>query len=109
MYFGDLYKNRENVCSKACKEVIRIVRYSRIWIRQGAASICGENTSAPFDAGSASLTEKNGMLYLRTCHQMYASADGRRHQANLTAAIRESDMTVTWINSGVSSAGTGYL
>ncbi|MDO4734299.1 MAG: leucine-rich repeat protein, partial [Lachnospiraceae bacterium] len=92
------------------KEVIRIVKYSREWARQGAASIRGENTTVPFRAGTVSLTETGGMLYMRTSHQMYTSlSDGLRHQANLTAVIREADMTVSWILSGVRSVSSGYV
>ena len=92
------------------KEVIRIVKYSREWVRQGAASICGENTTVPFRAGTVSLTETGGMLYMRTSHQMYTSlSDGLRHQANLTAVIRESDMTVSWIFSDVWNVSSGYV
>ena len=33
---------------------------------------------------------------MRTCHQMYASPrDGLNHQANLTLALRQEDMTIT--------------
>ena len=95
---------QENEEEDDSKEVYRVVRYSKSWARQGVASIRGENTAIPFDGGSASMTESGGVLYLRTCHEMY---DG--HQANLTAAIRESDMSVTWIYSDTGSNSGGFV
>ena len=78
------------------KEVLRIVKYSREWIRQSAASIYGENTIVPFQFGTLSMTEFGGMLYAHTCHVMYKSDDGKNHQTNFSFIIREADMTVTF-------------
>lgn len=100
---------QENEEEDDTKEVIRVVCYSKDWVRQGAASVCGANTRIPFDAGSASLTESGGMLYLRTCHEMYKNEKGEIHQSNMTVSIRKSDMTVTSTRCEVSYVGTGYV
>ena len=91
------------------KEVIRVVKYSKDWQRLGEASLLGANTVNPFPYGSLRFAEYNGMLYIRTCHEMYKSSDGRNHQANLTMAVRESDMTVTDAAYRVAYNGTGYV
>ena len=91
-------------------EVIRVVKYSKDWQRQGQASLCGANTTVPFDAGSLRCDEYGGYLYIRTCHEMYTSPrDGLNHQANVTMAVRESDMTITDSYYEVMNADYGYV
>ncbi|MCC8167783.1 MAG: leucine-rich repeat protein [Clostridiales bacterium] len=77
------------------KEVIRVVKYSKSWKRQSNASVYGENTYIPFDAGSLSVAEYDGSLYILTCHEMYESSDGLHHQSNMSIVVKTSDMTVT--------------
>lgn len=76
-------------------EVIRVVKYDKNWNRLQAASVYGANTVIPFDAGSLRMTEYMGKLYIRTCHEMYKSSDGLNHQANMTFAVDENNMTVS--------------
>ena len=85
-------------------EVIRVVKYSRDWERLGQASLYGANTRVPFDAGSLRCAEYDGMLYVRTSHLMYSG-----HQANLTFAVRESNMVISDSAYEVSNSGTGYV
>lgn len=75
-------------------EVLRIVKYSKKWERQGAVSVKGANTYIPFDAGSLRMTETGGKLYIHTCHTMYVSSDGLNHQANMTFVVDEANMTI---------------
>lgn len=90
-------------------EVIRVVKYSKSWERLGQASLKGINTSVPFFCGSLRMAEYGGMLYLRTSHQMYADRAGNRSQANLTVAVRQSDMAVTDTAHLVEDVGCGYM
>ncbi len=90
-------------------EVIRVVKYSKDWQRQGQASLKGANTTVPFDAGSLRCDEYGGYLYIRTCHEMYKSKDGYNHQSNLTMAVRQSDMTVTDSYYDVMNSSYGYI
>ena len=76
-------------------EVIRIVKYSKNWERLDSVSIYGENTYEPFCAGSLRMTESAGRLYIHSCHEMYKSADGYNHQANMTFEVNISSMEVT--------------
>lgn len=90
-------------------EVIRVVKYSKDWQRQGQASLKGANTTVPFDAGSLRCDEYGGYLYIRTCHEMYKSKDGYNHQSNLTMAVRQSDMTITDSYYDVMNSSYGYI
>ncbi len=85
---------KENPSQSDSAEVIRVVKYSKDWQRQGSYSLNGANTTVPFDAGSVRCTELNGDLYVRTCHEMYTSKDGKNHQSNMTVVVRESDMSL---------------
>ena len=102
--FGQENPNEDN-----SKEVIRVVKYSKDWKRLGQASLNGANTVIPFDAGSLRFAEYNGELYIRTCHEMYKSSDGKNHQANLTMAVQESDMTVKDSYYIVMNSSYGYV
>ena len=88
------------------KEVVRIVKYSKDWQRLGQTSLYGANTIHPFAAGSVRFAEHNGYLYVHTCHEMYASSDGRNHQASVMILIRESDMKIT--DSAYEVGGVAY-
>lgn len=90
-------------------EVIRVVRYDKQWNRQKAYSVYGANTYIPFDAGSASLTENAGVLYLHTCHEMYQSDDGYHHQANATFVINEETMAEVDSYWDVMNLSSGYV
>lgn len=90
-------------------EVVRIVKYSKDWQRLGHASLTGANTTTPFKAGSLRCAEYGGYLYIRTCHEMYASSDGRNHQANMTIVVRQSDMAVTDSYHVVMNSKVGYV
>ncbi|MCD7742358.1 MAG: Ig-like domain-containing protein [Ruminococcus sp.] len=97
-YSGSNYNylvfGQNNTSESDSKEVIRVVKYTKSWSKVKSVSIKGANTYIPFDAGSLRMTETNGVLYIHTCHEMYASG-GVHHQANMTFVIKESNMTVS--------------
>ncbi|WP_297232315.1 hypothetical protein [uncultured Flavonifractor sp.] len=93
--YNFLIFGQTNPTESSATEVIRVVKYDKDWNRLGAASLKGANTTIPFDAGSLRCDEYGGYLYIRTCHEMYTSSDGLNHQANLTMAVRQSDMSIT--------------
>lgn len=78
----------------ADKEIMRIVKFDKEWNKLASASVCGANTTLPFRAGSLRMAEENGKLFIHTCHQMYTSEDGLRHQANMTYVVAEEPMQV---------------
>ena len=90
-------------------EILRVVKYDSNWGRVSACTIKGENTRYPVSSGSLRMAEANGVLYIHTCHTMYKSDDGLNHQANMTFAINESDMTVKDSYSDVMNLSTGYV
>ena len=91
------------------KEVFRIIRYTKDWQKVDHASIYGANTTVPFGSGSLRFDRSGDILYIRTCHKMYASSDGLNHQANVMIALRISDMTVTDQFTDVLNYGYGYV
>lgn len=100
---------QSNPAENDSTEVIRIVKYDKSWNRIDQASLKGANTVVPFEAGSLRCDEYGGYLYIRTCHKMYKSSDGLNHQANVTIAVRERDMTVTDSFYDVMNSGYGYV
>lgn len=117
-YFGGFYAGEDayylvfgqsNTDEDDTVEVIRVVKYSTDWEREGAASLCGANTYVPFASGSCRMTEYGGYLYIRTSHTMYASSDGYHHQANLTIQVQESDMTIADSYYSVMNVNYGYV
>lgn len=115
--FGGFYESadsyflvfgQENLSEDDNAEVIRVVRYGRDWSRIGAASLYGENTRIPFDAGSLRMASCDDMLYIRTSHEMYKADDGYCHQANLMIAVKMSAMEVTDCFSSVWNSSVGY-
>lgn len=90
-------------------EVYRITKYDTDWNRISSCGLYGENTYIPFDAGTARMTSSGNYLLIRTCHEMYASSDGKHHQANVTIQVDMNTMTVTDKYSGVMNSGYGYV
>ncbi len=102
-YFGGFYAGenynflvfgKSNTSESDSTEVMRVVKYDKSWNRISQCSVYGARTYVPFDAGSLRMAETDGLLYIHTCHTMYADEDGLNHQANMTFVITESDMTV---------------
>ena len=112
-FYGETWNfvvfGQENPEEDNSKEVIRVVKYSKDWQRLGQASLYGANTQKPFYFGSLRFAEHDGELYIRTCHAMYTSSDGLNHQANMTIAVRESDMKVTDSFYEVGNSNWGYV
>lgn len=75
-------------------EVVRIVKYDKQWCRIASASVYGANTTIPFYAGCVRMAENNGLLYIRSSHEMYESKDGLNHQANMTIIVNQDDMSI---------------
>ncbi len=89
--FGGCYLGRdynfvicgqENQEKDDTKEVIRVIKYSKEWERLDSTSVYGADTTIPFDFGKVSCAEKDGMLYVWTCHIMYNG-----HQSNMSLIL----------------------
>lgn len=107
--FNFLVTGQSNPGERDSVEVMRVAKYSKDWKRLGQTSLRDVNTSEPFSFGSLRMAEGNGMLYIRTCHQMYADSAGNKSQSNMTVAIRESDMVCTDSAHMVEDVGSGYM
>ena len=112
-YAGENYNffvfGQSNSGEDNSKEVVRVVRYTKDWVKEDSASLHGANTVVPFDAGSLRMVEYGGMLYVRTSHKMYKSSDGLNHQANLTFSVDIDSMEVTDEYSIVMNIDYGYV
>lgn len=91
------------------KEVIRVVKYEKNWKRIGACQIKGANTYKPFSHGGLDMTETAGKLYIHTCHTMFQSSDGFRHQANCTFVVKEDNMKLVDSYYDVMNLSEGYV
>ena len=89
-------------------ETYRLTKYNQSWKRLSSCGLCESNTYLPFEAGGASIDSSGDYLVVRTCHQMYKSSDGYRHQANLTFMVDTSTMDVLDSQFRVSNPTTGY-
>ncbi len=105
--YNFLVFGQENLNEDDSVEVMRIVKYDKAWNRISSQSVYGANTIKPFEAGSLRMTETQGMLYIHTCHQMYMSADGLNHQANMTYIIDELSMDI--LKSRYEVGGLAYV
>lgn len=107
--YNFLVFGQENLNGDDSVEVLRIVKFDKDWKELGSAPISGINTTVPFDAGGLRMTETGGVLYIHTCHKMYPSSDGVKHQANMTFALNEQTMDVTQKQYTVWNISSGYV
>lgn len=91
-------------------EVYRITKYTKDWSRVASCGLYGENTTVPFDAGSARMAAYRDYLMIRTSHEMYKSKkDGYNHQANVTIQVDTSAMKITDSYTKVMNIDYGYV
>ena len=91
-------------------EVYRITKYTKNWSRVASCGLYGENTTVPFDAGSARMAAYGDYLMIRTSHEMYKSKkDGYNHQANVTIQVDTSAMKITDSYTKVMNIDYGYV
>ncbi len=113
-FFGEQYNfavtGDANQEEDPSAEVLRVVRYDLDMNRLDAVSYYGANTTYPFVAGSLRFLEYDGMLWVYSCHEMYADAYGIHHQANMTAVLRESPLKAVDSMFGIANIGyCGYV
>ncbi len=90
-------------------EVMRVVKYTKDWQRLDSVGLYGANTTEPFEAGSLRMAQSGDLLFVRTCHEMYALSNGEIHQANVTFSVQVSTMEVVQQSTGVSVIFFGYV
>lgn len=90
--FNFLIFGQENPDENDAVEVMRVVKYDKSWNRLGHASVKASDTRIPFDAGTLRCTERDGNLFVYTCHEMYTDTEGLNHQSSFFFSVRQSDM-----------------
>ena len=65
---------QENPSESSSTEVIRVVKYSKGWQKQGSTSIKGAYTKEPFHGGSLRCAEYGGYLYIHASRTMFRNA-----------------------------------
>lgn len=103
-----IVSGQNNSNESASVECYRITKYDKNWNRLGSVGLFDCNTTAPFEAGSCRMVQEGKYLFVHTCHQMYTSSDGLRHQANLRIQVDTSTMTITDSYSSVMNISWGY-
>ena len=96
-YAGEKYNyivtGQANLDESNDQSVFAVTRISKDFKSFKTKILKGRNTYIPFKAGSCRMTEAGGKLYIHTCHQMYQSDDGNRHQANMSFVFDPESMT----------------
>jgi len=92
--FNFIFTGNDNTEEDDLKTTIRVDKYTKDWKLADSVDLAGNNTIHPFEAGTLRCVEKDGYLYIHTCHEMYTTNDGLNHQANMMFSIRISDMKV---------------
>ncbi|MBQ1894637.1 MAG: DUF4214 domain-containing protein [Clostridiales bacterium] len=89
-------------------ECFRLTKYDSSWNRISSCGLFDCNTTQPFSFGSADIASSGDYIVIRSCHIMYTSSDGVRHQANVTIYVEKNSMTITDHATDVSWKG-GYV
>ncbi len=113
VHFSDKYNFiiflQNNTTEYDDREVVRVVRYDKNWNAIDSASLYGENTNTANSSSNVGITEKNGILYLKTSHRMYKSDDGANHQASMSFALDMTTMQFTEKMTKMSYKENGYV
>ena len=100
---------QDNKKQSASVECYRITKYDKNWNKIKSAGLYDCNTTIPFRAGSARMTEDGNFLLIRTCHEMYTSEDGKNHQANVTIQLNMDTMEITEAYTLIMNVPYGYV
>lgn len=88
--------------------VFRVSKYTKTWEWVNSCEVSSCNTTVPFDAGSCDLEEIGGRIYIKTCHEMYASDDGLNHQASMALVFDKETMALVDGEFGVANISSPY-
>lgn len=85
-------------------EVFRITKYDLNWNRIKSVGVNDCNTTVPFGYG-CDIDADGKNLIVHTCHTLYTTSDGLRHQANATIMADTETMEITDTVTGIGGAG----
>ena len=90
-------------------ECIRIVKYSKNWVRIGSVAVTNCNTTIPFYGSGTDICENGNMLYIRTGHQTYADGNGVRHQADMLITYQTDTNQIKAVQSNLPGSAYGVV
>ena len=90
--YNYIVTGQENTSESDDQKVIAVTRITKDFKSYKTKILKGRNTYIPFKAGSCKMAEAGGKLYIHTCHQVYKSDDGLRHQMNMSFVVDEESL-----------------
>ncbi len=90
-------------------ECIRIVRYSKDWVRLGSVAVTNCNTTIPFCQSGIDICENGKFLYIKTAHQTYMDKNGMYHQASMMITYQTDNNQVKAVQCGLPGAVYGVM
>jgi len=107
--YNYLVFGQPNPSQSTALECVRIVKYSKNWVRLGYVSVTNCNTTIPFYGCGTDICEYGNYLYVRMGHQTYADASGIARQATMTISCRMDTFQVVDVQSGLSGMTYGCI
>ncbi len=104
-----ILSGQKNLGESPDVECFRLTKYDLSWNRVSSCGLYDCNTTEPFAFGSADIAAYGDYLVIRTCHVMYKSSDGVKHQANVTIVVDRQSMTITDSITSVAGRQRGYV
>lgn len=90
-------------------ECIRIVRYSKDWVRLGSVSVSDCNTTIPFYGSGTDICEYGNMVYIKTGHRTYADSNGQFHQASMLITYQSDTNQIKAVQSNLPGSTYGVI
>lgn len=90
-------------------ECIRIVRYSKDWVRLGSVAVTNCNTTIPFCGSGTDICENGNFLYIKTAHQTYMDKNGMYHQASMMITYQIDNNQVKAVQCGLPGSVYGVM
>lgn len=90
-------------------ECIRIVRYSKDWVRLGSVAVTNCNTTIPFCQSGVDICENGNYIYIKTAHQTYMDKNGMYHQASMMITYQTDNNQVKAVQCGLPGSVYGVM
>ena len=88
---------------------ITITQFDKKGNRIKGLFLAKTNTIEPFSNGSCSFLEKDGSLYIRTCHSMMPGYDGLSHQASMMIKMNVETCNLESKQVSIANSMSGYV
>ena len=97
--YNFLFFGQRNDAEDDTAEVIRVVRYDKLWNRIDHASVRNVGVVEPFAGGRPIYAEKNSFLFGHTSRGMYQDKNGVSHGSNMSFVVNEYTMEIAFAGS----------